>query len=528
MRLLVVSTLFVGILLIQVNTQLILPLRSFYGLILLTYGLSLVSLILYVRRIPLMLQASIQLGGDLVVVTGFVYVTGGVFSPFSFFYLAVIIAAATLIPAGGMVFAGLSAIAYGLQALLMYYQLLPPPANLEGIPAAPSAVRVLSQMLIHFVSFALVAMLVSYLTQSLKRAHSRIEEESERAAQFVALTEHVVRSVGAGILAADLDGEVLYINPAGAAILGIDDVEAQVGRSLDEVMPLAEHNWGLIATRARLRSITRIEASLESSNARVGLSVDPLRNEHATVVGFIVNYKDLTELRIEAERERLRDRMAATGKMAARMAHEIKNPLASISGSAQMLGMVSGIDETGRRLLNIVVDESRRLSGILDGFLVFARPGQTTQSTCDLSALLTDCVALLRRSDEIAADHELVLHTPPELELLGQEDLLRQVFWNLSRNALQAMPDGGRLTITAKRHDQEAEIRWRDTGVGMSEETRQHAFEPFVTTQNTGTGLGLAVVYSAVREHGGSVDIVSSPDRGTTVTVKLPLVPEEA
>lgn len=521
-RLIVISTLFIGILLIQVNTQLILPLRSFYGLILLSYGLSLFYLILQLKHIPAKIQAGIQLVGDLVVVTGFVYVTGGVFSPFSFLYLAVIVVAAAMLPAGGVVFAGLSAIAYGLQAVLMYYQLLPLPTSLEGVPVTPSATRVLSQILIHVVGFVLVAILVSTLTKSLRQAHTRLEEETERTKQFVALTQHVVRSVGAGILAADLEGKVLWVNPAGASILGITDADGQIGKPLREVMPLAEHNWGLIASRARTQSIARVEGTLERSDAKLGLSVDPLKDESATVVGFVVNFQDLTELRIEADRDRMRDRMAATGEMAARMAHEIKNPLASISGSAQMLSSVGGVDATGRRLLDIVVDESKRLSGILDGFLVFARPGQSTHAMCDLSQLLNDCLSLLRRSDETNPNHELVLETPGDLVVLGEEHLLRQIFWNLSRNALQAMPDGGKLKITAERRDNTAVIRWRDTGVGMSDEIRHRAFEPFVTTQANGTGLGLAVVYSAVQEHGGSVDIMSAPGRGTTITVELP------
>jgi len=522
LRLVVISTLFLGVLLIQVNTQLILPLRSFYGLILFAYGLSLLYLILHMRALPPNVQAAIQLVGDLVIVTGFVYATGGVFSPFSFLYLTVIVVAAAMLPAGGVIFAGLSAVAYGIQAVLMYYQLLPLHTTLEGIPVSPSASRVLYQILIHIVGFVLVALLVSYLTTSLRRAHTLLEEETERSKQFVALTQHVVRSVGAGILAADLEGRTLYINPAGASILGITDVDEKIGRPLEEVMPMAEHNWGLMASRARSQSITRVEGTLDHSGVKLGLSVDPLKDESATLVGFIVNFQDLTELRIEADRERMKDRMAATGEMAARMAHEIKNPLASISGSAQMLSSVGGVDDTGRRLLDIVVDESKRLSGILDGFLVFARPGQSTHAMCDLSQLLNDCLALLRRSDEINPNHQMVLSSPDDLVVLGEEHLLRQIFWNLSRNALQAMPDGGKLKITAEKRDHTAIIRWRDTGVGMSDEIRHRAFEPFVTTQSNGTGLGLAVVYSAVQEHGGSVDIMSTPGRGTTITVKLP------
>ncbi len=311
LRLIVVSTLFLGVLLIQVNTQLILPLRSFYGLILFAYGLSLLYLILHVRALSPTLQTSIQLVGDLVIVTGFVYATGGVFSPFSFLYLTVIVVAAAMLPAGGVIFAGLSAVAYGLQAVLMYYRLLPLPTTLEGIPVSPSASRVLQQILIHVVGFVLVALLVSYLTTSLRRAHSMLEEETERAKQFVALTQHVVRSVGAGILAADLEGKALYINPAGASILGIPDVDDQIGKPLEAVMPLVEHNWGLIASRARSHSVARIEGTLEHSDVRLGLSVDPLKDETATDCRF---YRQLSGSDRASHRGRTRSHAGSHGR----------------------------------------------------------------------------------------------------------------------------------------------------------------------------------------------------------------------
>jgi two-component system sensor histidine kinase PilS (NtrC family) len=178
--------------------------------------------------------------------------------------------------------------------------------------------------------------------------------------------------------------------------------------------------------------------------------------------------------------------------------------------------------------LNIVVDESRRLSGILDGFLDFARPHQATLKPCDLSSLLNDCVDLLSRSPEIRDDHRLHLEAPNELVIQGEEHLLRQLFWNLARNALQAMPQGGDLQITAERREEVAVLTWSDTGVGMDDEIRQRAFEPFVTTHSQGTGLGLAVVYAAVENHNGSIDIDSSPGRGTTITVELPTNQEAA
>jgi signal transduction histidine kinase len=142
--------------------------------------------------------------------------------------------------------------------------------------------------------------------------------------------------------------------------------------------------------------------------------------------------------------------------------------------------------------------------------------------------MLRDCVDLLKRSPELREHHQLSLETPDELMVLGEEHLLRQLFWNLSRNALQAMPEGGSLDISAERRKSSAILIWRDTGVGMTEEVRQRAFEPFMTTNPHGTGLGLAVVYTAIEDHGGSIDIDSTPGEGTIITVDLPLQPEVA
>jgi two-component system sensor histidine kinase PilS (NtrC family) len=523
LRLVVISTLFLGILLIQINSEKILPLRNFYGLILFSFGLSLLYLVLYAHRVPPRLQSWVQLLGDIAVVTGFVYFTGGLYSPFSFLYLTVIAVAAILMRGGGLIFAGLSAVAYGLLIDLMVFEVLPVPDNLTGIQIAVPTSRVVIQLLTNVVGFLLVAVLVSYLGESLRSAHHRLLEEEERTRQFVALTDHVVRSVGAGIIATDLEGQVLHVNPAGARMLGIADGDTVTGTQLDEMMPLEDQNWGLMRARALDRKVMRLEGTKANSGVRFGLTVGPLADEENKVVGFIVTFQDLSEIKIEAERLRMQERMAAVGELAARMAHEIKNPLASISGSAQVLASADSLDEKGQRLLHILVDESRRLSGILDGFLAYTRPQKSDLGHCNVSTMLRDCVDLLGRSDEHRENHKIRLAIPDKLVMRGEEQLLRQVFWNLSRNALQAMPEGGELEISGEKVDGTVVLKWRDTGVGMTEDVRRQAFEPFVTTRAGGTGLGLAVVYSAVAEHAGTIAIDSSPGRGTVVTVKLPV-----
>jgi len=522
-RLVVITTLLLGALIIQVTTRMILPLGGLYMLVLATYSLSLLYVGLFARGVRRTVQVAVQLVGDIAIVTGFVYVTGGLYSPFSFLYLIVIAAAALLLRGGGLIFAGLSAVAYGLMVDLIVFHLVPFPPNLVGQHVVLPSSRVLYQLLIHVVGFVLIAVLVSYLSESLRTAHDRLEEEQRRSQQYAALTDHVVRSVTAGILAVDLNGGVLHLNPAGSLILHVEHPEQTTGRPISEIMALEAVDWGLLLARAGFGQPVRLEAPLSGGHVRLGLTIGPLNDAQDRRVGFVVNFQDLSELERANERERLQERMAAIGEMAARVAHEIKNPLASISGSAQMLVTHEGVEATAHRLLGIIVDESQRLSHILDGFLDYTRPRPTTMESCDLAPLLKDCVELLGSSDETRPSHHIVLDIPEHLTLEGDEDLLRQVLWNLSLNALQAMPEGGTLAIAARSSGSSATLTWSDTGCGMPEEIRTRAFEPFVTTHQSGTGLGLAIAYAVVDEHGGSIDIESVSGRGTTVSVTLPL-----
>lgn len=524
LRLIVISTLFLGILLIQATSPLILPLQHFYGIILVTYALSLGYLVLHLVGFSHRSQAIIQLVGDIGIVTGLVYFTGGYHSPFSFLYLAVIVAGAIILRGGGLIFAGLSAIAYGLLVDLMVFEVLPIPPNLTGVQLSLSLPRILAQFLINVVGFALVAVLVSYLSESLRAARNRLSEEMERAQRLAAVTDHAVRSVAAGIIATDLDGRVLHLNPAGRRILGLAAEARAEGLDLDEVMPLADHTWGLLYTRARSMSSIRIEDNHRTTGLRLGLTLGPLEDEASKLAGFIISFQDLSEIEGAAARQRTQERMAAVGEMAARMAHEIKNPLAGISGSAQMLASKQGFDNKTTRLLRILVDESQRLSTILDNFLDYSRPSHGTHHECDLDLLIRDCVDLLSRSDLLRPDHNIELELPKSLLLLGEEPLLRQMFWNLARNALEAMPDGGTLTVSAVNRQGTVSLSFSDNGLGMSEDVRKHAFEPFVTSTPRGTGLGLAVVYNVVEQHNGTIEIDSTPGSGTTVKIDMPCI----
>jgi len=519
LRIVVISTLFLGILLIQGSSEQILPLQHFYEVILLTYGLSLIYIGLYLVRFSLRSQTIVQLVGDTAVITALVYYTGGIFSPFSFLYLTVILSGAITLRGGGLIFAGLSAVAYGGLIDLIVFKVLKTPANLGGATTLPAPPRILSQLLIHIVGFVLVALLVSYLAENLRTARVRLIEVQERSRRLEAVTEHVVRSVSAGIIATDLEGGILHINPAGQRILNLPESS----ENISDVLPLKGQSLG--ASLGRIRSTgaaLRINAHHQVTGQSLGLTIGPLEDDRDDIVGFIFNFQDLSQIEAIQEQQRQQERMAAVGEMASRMAHEIKNPLAGISGSAQMLASSQGLGDRQQRLLRILVDESERLSKILDDYLDYSRSETQEPTLCDLAAVLKECIELLRGSEELRPDHELVYQGLKSAPILAHEHLLRQIFWNISRNALAAMPEGGRFEVELKEIPGRLLLSFQDTGEGMDEMTSRQAFEPFVSKTPGGTGLGLAIVYNAVERLEGRIEIESCPGQGTTLRIELP------
>ena len=221
--------------------------------------------------------------------------------------------------------------------------------------------------------------------------------------------------------------------------------------------------------------------------------------------------------------------MAAVGELAAGLAHEVGNPLAAISGSVQLLSVSIAAGQQERRLLDIIVKESLRLDRTIKGFLRFARPRERAAARFDIAALLAENTALLRNSEEATGGHEFSLELEPEsVQLAGDPDQISQIFWNLARNALRAMPKGGKLLILGRLRGESYSIEFRDTGHGMSEEQRAKLFHPFQSFFDSGTGIGMAIVYRIVQEHGGSISVESRPAEGTRIVVSLPLHHEAA
>jgi two-component system sensor histidine kinase PilS (NtrC family) len=280
--------------------------------------------------------------------------------------------------------------------------------------------------------------------------------------------------------------------------------------------------------RAGLDRDSRCRFELDHEDARgrqlfLGFTVSPLRNRAGENLGLIFIFQDLTEIRALEEEVALKKRMAALGEMAAGVAHELRNPLASISGSVQVLKR--DLDPPGEAgsLMEIVVKESRRLDQIVRDFLLFAKPGRFHAEPVDLVGLIRDSLALLENSEERRPHHAVELAPGPERVVARLDaNRMKQVFWNLARNALKAMPGGGTLAVRVREAPGEVVVSFADTGIGMPDRDIASNFQPFHGSFPQGTGLGLSIVYRIVEEHGGRIRVKSRPGEGTEIALHLP------
>jgi len=257
----------------------------------------------------------------------------------------------------------------------------------------------------------------------------------------------------------------------------------------------------------------------------LGVSVTPLATGESSRGGYLVVFQDLTEIRRLEQEVRTKEKLAAVGEMAAQLAHEIRNPLGSIRGSAQVLMAEPGIGEEQGRLLDIISRESIRLSETLNRFLYEVRPSSRTKGPVDLRPLVEETVTLLRNGADLRPEHAVRFQADAGPHVcLADADQIKQVLWNLLRNALEAMPDGGRLEVRLRREGAEVVLSVQDQGRGMGRDEQGRMFEPYRTSRAMGTGLGLAIVFRIVRDHGGDIEVRSAPQMGTEIDVRLPLV----
>jgi two-component system sensor histidine kinase PilS (NtrC family) len=492
--------------------------------LLLVCGLTLLYALAHTLSKALVLQARLQFVIDIFLVTWLVWTTDVIHSPYIAVYIVVIaISSLFLGPRDAIVISVACAVAFTASALAVLAGVSHPPAS-ELLDSG----RAQTFQYIGFfdIAFLVVGLLSARLAERQSRSDVRLQAATQSLATLRALHERIVESIRSGLVTTDLRGRIYSFNAAAAEITGY--AEADV-RGQDASIFFGDIK-GIIADSTDTGRIgeasPRFEADCLTADGlrlRLGFSVSPLFSENGDTTGTVITFQDLTHIRALEETSRRQDRLAAIGRMAASIAHEIRNPLAAMRGSIQMLRADMEGESSQTELMEIILRESDRLNRIISDFLSYARPRSIIQSKVDVGELLRETFTLLRHSAEISDGQTIEEEIPASPVLIDADsEQLRQVLWNLARNALQAMPSGGTLRATVQRQSHNRlRIAFSDTGRGMSPEQVEHLFEPFSSTTG-GTGLGLSIVYQIIRDHGGTINVRSREGQGTTITIELP------
>lgn len=503
---------------------------AFIALIIVLYILSAA----YAWFLPLVrnlnLFASLQIAGDILLISALVYLTGGIDSGFSpLYHLSIISGSIILYRRGGYLSASLASIFYGGMLDMQYYNVL-----FFERSHNYTAAQVFYHIFINIVSFYTVAFLSSFLAERLKKTKQELQAKKTDFEDLRVLQEHILRNVGNGIVTLDLNGRVTSWNEAAADITGYKEDEIRhkwhnvFGESIKgifghtkELQQRPFHFDGIIKKKDGSTAILRMTASL-------------LKDEKTSVRGIILVFQDITHMVEMEERVRRQDRLATIGSLAAGIAHEIRNPLASLSGSIEMLKNDLHLSGDSKRLMEIVLREADRLNTIITEFLEYARPSASSFGPVLLRSVVDETVSLLKNSRDYRPDISISTGIPPDAIVYGDAQRLRQVFWNLLLNSCQAMPAGGEIIINAAIEPgtnagmERVVITVSDSGGGIPAENLTKIFDPFFTTKPGGTGLGLAIVYRIIEDHGGTIDVQSDKGHGTIVTITLPAAHDRA
>ncbi len=463
---------------------------------------------------------------DIVLETAIVHYSGGTASQFSLiFYLTIIAAALMLQVPGGLGSALAASLAYVSYGILTNKGYLVPPN--DGFVSGSKASFL--QSYLHVSIFLLVGAVAGYLSERMRLKGIQLQHAETRLKQLKVDTDNILNHMSSGVLVVDSEGKIITVNPAAEEILGVRRDEILL-RNLDETLSSTMPELVREVETALIKGKTKFRHEITVENMRhrmipLGISISLLRDDNDEKRGAIAVFQDLTEVRRMQERIRKADRLAAIGELSAGIAHEIRNPLASISGSIEML--YNDLDLTGenKRLMELIMKESDRLDRIIGDFLEFARMRPPAAGRLSMRKVLEETLTLLKNSNSFRNNVTLELDCPEEeIWINADEEQLRQVLLNLAINACEAMEEGGRLGVEAKcEGEKHVRITFSDEGPGIEEEAMERLFEPFFTTKDGGTGLGLAVANKIIEAHGGTLTFRNREGGGAEFTLVLPV-----
>lgn len=515
---------------------------SLYVIIGIVYLLNLLYAFIIDKIKSLMAFTYVQILTDVLLITGLVNATGGVKSVFSlFYYLSIIAASIILYRRGGVIVASVSSILYGLIVALEHYGIFqplygPPEGEIYGITS------LLFRVLMNITAFYLIAILSSLLSEQVRKSEAALKIKEIDYRQLEVLHRNIIESINSGLLTVDQDNKITSFNRAAEEITGyefdevygakIDDVLSEAGNIKEDSQKLPNYN----------NPNPRFEISFKRSDGKMlhlGFSKSILKDSEGSSQGEIYAFQDVTRLKEMEEHVKQVDKLAAVGRLATGMAHEVRNPLASMSGSVQVLRDGLRLDSDNRRLMEIVLRETNRLDQLLSDFILFAQPDDRKKEMVELNSIIDDALQLFSCNPH-HSNIKVVknLHNTIMIEVDQQQ--IKQIFWNLFINAAQAMDYEGELEvfteivrldswdtkISSKIDISTGELWARiliaDTGCGISEQYLDKIFDPFFTTKEKGIGLGLSIVYSIIESYGGTILVESERDKGSRFAIYLP------
>lgn len=462
-----------------------------------------------------------QIISDSVLITTIIYSSGGSESIFTFLYFFPIISAGLMLfRRGGLIIAGFTVVSYGIILSSQYINWA------AQLPAAirPNAITeptiLLQNFLIYSFSFILVALLSAFLAERLNWTETALSQTSRHLDFLSQLYKQIFDDITSGIITIDAHGKITSFNRAAEAITGYAAFEV-MDRNLSKIFP------GLInASQTEDRSTIELIRK-DQCHIPVGYSWSRLNMPEMQDDCRVYTLQDLSRIRQMEEQIRQNEKMAAIGKIAAGIAHEFRNPLAAISGAAQVLAQDFSPSSTDHSLLNIIIRECSRLEANITDFLQFSKPAVPEQTWTPLSSLINECWTILQQNAKFNHNCHLQTNIPPNFDCWADQHQLKQIFLNLIHNACLSMENGGEIEITA--HEEPASddrvlvvIQVKDSGCGIPEAMLSDIFAPFFTTRENGTGLGLAIIQQIIEGHHGKIMVKSTVGKGSTFTITLP------
>jgi len=506
---------------------------SLYALCAITYFLSLAYLLLLKFVKKNRLNIYIQALTDVALITFLVYITGGISSIYSVFYpLVIIYSVLFLEKRGGLIIASASGILYGLLLDLEYYGIIHPINAIAVHEYALGAGYVFSRIFIHLLSFYIIGLLASFVVEQERRVRTLLAEKETAFDQLDLLHRSIIESVETGIMTINLQGRIKSFNRAAEEITGFTFADME-NRNIVEVFPgFAQVQEKVKGNDDKYSSKDRynIEFARDNNNKLIlSCLVSTLKGSTGKRIGDIVIFQDITSLIEMEEALEKSKRLAIIGEMAAGLAHEMRNPLASLSGSIQILKRDLQLNAVDEKLMHIILRGKDQLDHVIKDFLLLARPAPGYRETVFIKDIIEGVIESIQYLPDWNNDIRVRLELSDNLSIYANRTEIREVVWNLVINAVQSMPEGGELSVVTRKiydgaNGESLEMQVSDTGYGVDEKCLDRIFEPFFTTKERGTGLGLAIVNRIIEGYTGKILIRRGIEKGTICTVSLPLI----